>query len=390
VKIVVVGGGIAGTAAAYFLRRHRPILIEARDRLGGVIATHQEGGFLIEGGPDSFITAKPWAEELCRELKLELIPMKQRGAYLLDGGRLRRLPENFMQPGAWLRGGPLSTGGRLRMLLGALESRGGEDDESIGGFVRRVWGEEMVEKFAEPLLAGIYMAPADRLSLESTFPALRLASTFGVRDSEGSPFVSIRGGMERLIEALRAPEVEYRTGTAVGSLDEIDADRIILATPAPVTAKLLGLEDATPYVSSSVVTLGFSGVALPEGTGFVVLRAEGQHLTACSFSSNKFEGRAPPGCALVRCFFHGDGSVDLARAELREILGLEAEPVVTRVFRWPDANPVYEVGHQQRVARIESKLPPRVILTGAGWHGIGLPDCIRDARRAADAAVRDV
>jgi len=207
-----------------------------------------------------------------------------------------------------------------------------------------------------------------------------------VIESEGAPFLSIRGGIERLVEALRVPEVEYRTGTKVASLDSIDAERVILATPAPVTGRLLGLEEATPYVSSSTVSLGYAGVRLPEGTGVVIAPGEGRLIAACSFSSNKFEGRAPEGSALVRCFFHGEGSIELARRELGEILGIDAEPVVARKFHWPDANPVYEVGHLERVARIESRLPPRVLLTGAGWRGIGLPDCVRDAARVAAQA----
>lgn len=373
-KIVVVGGGIAGMAAAWFLRRRRPILMEASDRLGGVIVTERAEGFLIEGGPESIVVAKPWGRRLCEQLGVPLISMKQRGAWLLDGGTLRRLPEGFMDPGAWVRAG----------LVPPPPSSPGPDpagDESIAAFVARRWGPAMVEKFAEPLLAGLYMAPAERLSIRSTFPNLGQP----VPPSTGSPFLTPAAGMQALVEALRVPEVEYRTGTPVSSLESIDADRIILATPAHVTSRLLGLAETVPYVSSSTVSLGFAGVELPAGTGFLAPRGEGRRIAACTYSSNKWAGRAPEGFALARCFFHGEGTIEAAREELAELLGIRAEPVVARLHVWKLANPVYEVGHAERVARIEAALPERVVLTGAAWRGIGIPDCVRDAARAAES-----
>jgi oxygen-dependent protoporphyrinogen oxidase len=156
---------------------------------------------------------------------------------------------------------------------------------------------------------------------------------------------------------------------AVESLDI--ADVVILATPAPVSAKLLGIPNPVPYVTSTVVALGFEGVTLPPGAGFL---SPGRRIAGATFSSNKFEGRAPDGGALVRVFFHGEGSVEIAREELRPFV--TAEPVVTRVFR--HSSPVYEIGHRV------PPTPPNVFLTGAAWRGVGIPDLIADARRTAD------
>lgn len=372
-KIAVVGGGIAGLATAWFLRRHCPVLYEASERLGGVILTEREEGFLVEGGPDSIVVTKPWGRRLCEALNLPIVPMKQRGASLLQAGRLVRLPDGFMNPEAWIRGG----------LVAAPAGEPGPDpegDESIASFVGRRWGPEMVEKFADPLLAGLYMAPAERLSLRATFPNLGRPAAA----PPGPPFVSLRDGIGSLVKALRVREVEYRTAAPVESLGAIDAERIVLATPAHVTARLLGLAESVPYVSSSVAVLGFADTSLPAGTGFVVPRSERRRIVGCTFASNKYEGRAPEGAALVRCFFHGDGSIAEARRELEELLGIKAEPVLARLYRWPLANPVYEVGHLERVRRIEERLPANVLLTGAAWRGIGIPDCVRDAARTAE------
>jgi oxygen-dependent protoporphyrinogen oxidase len=262
----------------------------------------------------------------------------------------------------------------MRMLLDLVLPR--TDDPSLGRFLRRRLGDEFVDKIADPLFGGIYNAPVDRLSLSATMPRLReRRSVLGFFKGAGA-LLAPRDGMGALVDALRVPEVEYRTGVRA-SLDDIDADHIVLAAPP----RSVGVACDIASTSVTTVSLGFAGVTLPPGAGFV---SPGRAITACSWSSQKFEGRAPEGHALVRCFFRGDGTVEQARRELRDILGITAEPVLARRHHWPDAGHIYEVGHERRVAEVESRLPKRVLLTGSAARGVGIPNLIRDARRVAE------
>jgi oxygen-dependent protoporphyrinogen oxidase len=438
-SVAVVGGGISGLATAYRLRdRAHVTLIEAEDRLGGTIVTRRDGGFLIEGGPDSFLVQKPWALELCRELGLEgeLIPTRHRRAFVYSRGRLHPLPEGMFltvptQVVPFALSGLLSLTGKLRMAMDLVLPRGGKGDESIGSFVGRRFGREAVEKIAEPIMAGIFVAPADRLSLRSTFPRLaelereKRSLILALRDLPSSPtgpFRALRGGMATLVDVLRdrLGSVEVRTRSPARSVSrvgsrwrigfdggDVDADDLVLACPAPVGARLLasaapGVAERIgriPYVSTSTVTLGYRSPARrpPEGTGFVIPRRERRRILACTWSSEKFEGRAPEGALLVRCFFGGAGReaeaassdpdlIRVAREELRDLMGVADEPDVAAVFRWPSTNPIYEVGHEARVAEIEAELArlPGLHLVGAGYRGVGIPDCVRDAGRAAE------
>lgn len=310
-KIAVVGGGIAGLAAAYFLRKHRPVLYEASGRLGGVISTERERGFLIEGGPDSFVAGKPAARELCEALGVPLIPTKQRGP-------------SFQAP----REAP-------------------RDGETLAEYGARCGAPDFAD-----LVAGIYMTGPERLGAAECLPL------------GGGGFLAPRDGMQSLVDALAPERVEFR---AVESLDL--ADVVVLAVPA-TAARRLGIDNRVEYVESTVVVLGYERATLPDGTGFI---ARGRRISACTFSSNKFEGRAPAGGALVRVFFRGDGDVATAREELRGIV--DAEPVVARVFR--HRTPVYAVGHRT------PPTPPNVHLIGAAWQGVGISDCIAGAFDAA-------
>lgn len=357
-RVAVVGGGISGLATAYFLRRHRPVLYEARDRLGGVIETERTDGFLIEGGPDALLAA---GSGFCEELGVPMVPMRERTTYVLWEGKLRPVREAVSWPG------------KMRMLLDLVLPR--THDPSLGGFLRRRLGSEFVEKIADPLFGGIYNAPVDRLSLAATMPRLLERRSILRAMTGAGELVAPRDGMGALVEALRVPEVEYRTGTPA-SLDDIDADRIVLAAPP----RSVNVACEIPSTSVTTVSLGFADVTLPPGAGFV---SPGRAIKACSWSSQKFEGRAPEGRTLVRCFFRGDGTVERAREELRDILGITAEPILARRHHWPDAGHIYEVGHERRVAELEARLPKRVMLTGAAARGVGIPNLIRDARRIA-------
>jgi len=461
-RLVVVGGGITGLAAAHHaleLARERRIaleltLVEARERLGGTIATERAGGFLIEAGPDSFLSEKPWALALCRRLGLEdrlaRTDDRYRKVFVWHAGRLHPLPDGWelLAPtrlAPFLSSRLFSWPGTLRMAFDLVLPRGIADDESLGAFVRRRLGREALERVAQPLVAGIYTADPDDLSLTATMPrfaelekqersiilglrrARRRALETGVSGARWSLFVTLKEGMEDLVAALatrlqpgtvllkqRVAGVErrgdrWRVATAEGA--DLDADRVIVATESHAAARMLRYVDPTlatllaeiPYASSATVTLGYrrADVAHPlDGFGFVVPHAEKRALLACTFSSVKYAGRAPEGDVLLRAFVGGalnEAVLELddaplvmrARAELREALGITAAPALARVFRWPKAMPQYHVGHLARVETIERRAGalPGLDLAGGAYRGVGIADCVRSGEAAAERAL---
>ena len=464
-KLVVVGGGIAGLSAAHRateVARERGIaldltLIEARPRLGGAIGSELVDGFLVEAGPDSFLSEKPWALDLCRRLGLEdrLVRTDDRfrKVFVWHGGRLHPLPDGFqlLAPTALL---PFATSplfslpGKLRMALDLVLPRGTGDDESLGAFVRRRLGAEALERVAQPLVAGIYTADPDDLSLMATMPrfvelerrerslilglrrALRRAPLPGTSGARWSLFVSFAGGMQELVttlssrlpaeavvlaqrvSALQRMGGRWRVSTTGGRL--VEADRVIVATEAHATARLVRhldpalatLLEEIPYASAATVSLGYRRPDVPhalDGFGFVVPRTEGKALLAATFSSVKYPGRAPEGHVLIRGFLGGmlnagvlagedDALVARVRDELRLALGVSAPPVLARLHRWPASMPQYHVGHLARVEAIEHAVAglPGLGVAGSGYRGVGIADCVRSGEAAAEAAWREV
>ena len=413
-RVVIVGGGITGLAAAYELHQGgASVTVVEKDRLGGVIRTERHGDLLIEGGPDSFIVQKPAAKELCEELGLgdRLIPTRSRKVHVWSQGRLHEMPEGLFltvptKIGPFLKSDLISIWGKMRMGMDLVLPRGPlVEDESIGSFVRRRLGREALEKLAEPIMAGIYVASADELSLRSTFPrfadlerehrslirALRKIPPSG----NLSPFLTLRGGLSELVEKLVAamPGVRFVTGEAsriqagfvkIGD-DLLETDHVILAIAAPAAKKLWPDVPEVRYVTTSTISLCYPKFGDFQGTGFVIPRGENRKILACTWTTNKFEGRSPDDRFLVRCFVKGeqDNPEALARQEMKEMLGAPAEPLFSRSFTWKDRNPVYEVGHEKKIASAEAKLPPWLHLAGSGFHGAGLPDCIKDGRTVA-------
>lgn len=417
-QVVIVGGGIAGLSCAYeFHKAGCAVTIVERERLGGVIRTEKVGDFLVEGGPDSFLTtSKPWAKELCEELGLteRMLHAGSKKVHVLSGGRLHELPEGVFLtvPTRWwpfLTSGLFSFGGKFRMWLDLFLPRGPEvEDESLGSFIRRRLGREALDKLAEPLMAGIYVASADELSLRSTFPRFAdlerdhrsLIKGLKKTASPGahvSPFMTLRGGMEELVDALVAKMtgVRFVTGKEVVKLEPtwkvhledgvLDADKVILAIPAHAAAKLWPGLPPVKYTSTTTVSLAYKKFRELDGTGFVIPRAENRKILACTWTSSKFRSRAPEDHLLVRCFVLGTGADAAAAAheEMKAILGATEEPVLSKAYAWPDRNPVYEVGHERRMKEFEATLPAGLHLCGSGFHGTGLPDCIKDGRSLA-------
>ena len=442
IDAVVIGGGIAGLAAAYELRQRGVDLqlLEAAPRLGGVIVTERVDGWVIDGGPDALLAHKPAAVDLCRELGLgdrlvsTLLP---RTAYVLRDGRLCPLAEGsflgFPVSLTALAASPLfSWHGKLRMACEIGIPRGGGDDESIAAFVRRRFGEEAVEYLAEPLLAGIHAGDAEHLSLAALFPQLRDAErrtgsvlrslrALRVRPSPRGAFVSLPGGIGELVEAVAAA-VEPATVslstrvtaihrgevfTIETELGTLTSRAIILGVPAWAASTLLRrldralaqLCDAIPYASTATVALGYRRDQIHDplsGSGFVVPRVEGHPLLAATWVTSKWPGRAPDGCALLRGFLGGGrdpGRLDqsdeelimLARDSIAELLDIDGDPLFARLFRFSRQSPQYEIGHLRRVGEIEKRVAsiPGLFLTGSGFRAIGIPDCITDGRTTA-------
>lgn len=462
-RIAIVGGGIAGIAAAHRLveisrERGQGLdlqLLEAGSRLGGSISSERTDGFVIESGPDSFISEKPAALRLCERIGLasRLIGTREadRRTFIVHDGRLHPLPDGFLLLAPTRFAPLLSTDlftwrGKLRMGLDLLLPRGRErDDESLGSFVTRRLGREALERVAQPLVGGIYTADPDTLSLAATMPRFlemerkhrsvilamwrqqkqAAAAAHTGSGARWSLFVSFDEGMQTLVDHLarRLPEGVVRLRTSVAAIDRdagawrlemtggarFAADAVILATPAHRAAGLVArLDDALaralgeiPYASSATVSLAFRESSLPrplEGFGFVVPVVEARGIIACTYSSRKYQGRAPEGHVLLRAFVGGalqgqrfaedDASmVANVRRELADLLGIRDEPLLVRVHRHPLAMPQYQVGHLDRIARIETRAAalPGLYLCGNAYRGVGLPDCIRSGEEAADA-----
>ncbi|HET7696231.1 MAG TPA: protoporphyrinogen oxidase [Vicinamibacterales bacterium] len=430
--VVIVGAGIAGLSAAYELtRRGRGVrVLEASRRAGGLIHTEHTGGFTIEAGPDSILNAKPAALTLIRELGIASALQTVRPgarAFVLKGTVLHALPQPSLlgiplTAEALARYDLLSPAGRERIAIEpTIPPRRGDDDEAVGAFFRRRFGDEAVDLIAQPLLGGIHAGDIEQLSMRSLFPSLvarerehgRVTIPAAPRGGDAG-FSSLRGGMSTLVDALvrSLPPGTIEFNASVRSLADIDAGCTILALPAHAAAPLIAPLDAdaaalaatVPYVSTASVALAWPRASVPhplDGTGFVVSRRySAVRITACTWVSSKWEDRAPDGTALLRAFVGGahdpavaelpdDDLIAIVRRDLRDVMGITAAPSLARAYRWPRAGAQHVVGHLDRVAEIERRLAPhRVFVAGSGFRAVGIPDCVADGRRVA-AAVTD-
>ena len=444
---IIIGGGISGLATAHYLQKAGIdcTVLEAATRCGGKIVSERSGEFLVEGGPDSVLTQKPWANDLCREIGLEdqLQPTRPEFARILflHKGELVPLPEGMMlmiptDKAKFLLTRLISPQGKLRMLQEAfIRRRKSTEDESLASFIKRRFGQECLDTIAGPLLGSIYMTPPERLSMRCAFPRFIAAeqkhgslikSMLSAPKPKGktSMFTTLRDGMQVLTDTLAERLANcIETGVTVTGLERTAsgyivragdrqwaADRVVVTCPALPAADLsatiapdIAAElRSVSHVSTATVSLGYgSGVLdasqIPNGTGFIVPDAEQRQIMACTWASNKFEHRAPEGGAVVRAFMGGpsnselvtsssdDELVAIVRGELKSIIGIDAVPALIRVSRWEAAHPQYELGHLERIERIEAAAANLGSLHFCGWpyRGNGIPDCVRCAKELA-------
>jgi protoporphyrinogen/coproporphyrinogen III oxidase len=439
--VVIVGGGISGLSAAYDLARAgiTHTLFEKMPRLGGVIETRTEDGCLLECGPDSFISSKPEALALIKELGLEgeVIGSNdhQRTTHILKHGKLVPLPEGVMmivptKVMPMVKSNLLGWGTKFRMGFELLRQPKKYPDRSVAEFVVDHFGRETLDYLAEPLLSGVYGGDPRELSVNSVLPRfVDMEATKGSLgravmgakrppSQGGSLFRTLASGLGTMIEALgtyanvkhAGVDALERQGAGFrvrASGDWMDATNVIIATPAPQAVPLLeGIDPelakmlgTIPYSSSALVSLAFDEAKFDgqrAGFGFLVPKCERDRMAACTFVATKFPHRAPNDRILLRCFFGGTGDeailkesdesmVTIAREELRRILGLTAAPLFTRVSRWPKSMAQYTVGHGARMKEIKARAAaiPGLQLAGNAYDGIGLPDCVRTGRQAA-------
>jgi protoporphyrinogen/coproporphyrinogen III oxidase len=424
-RIAIIGGGISGLSAAYTIDEKRrsgsPVqymLFESSPRLGGVLVTDRVDGCIVEAGPDSFLTEKPWAADLCAKIGLgdQLIGSNdsERKTYIVTRGKLVEMPDGlmFMVPTKIMptvRSPLFSLGTKIRMAAEWFRPpRKASEDETVAEMVKRHYGPEMVDLLADPLLCGIYGGEASQLSVRAVLP--RFADMESKHGSLGRAmlkarkrtavtpnvparplFTSLKNGMRQMVDALVArldakalnasapvlSVIRQDNGWTVCAGYKTDHfDAVIIATATHAAAALLETADENlardlseiQYSSSVTVTLGYDETvrrALPAGFGFLVPRTAGHRMLAATFVHNKFPHRAPENRAIIRCFLGGardeqilqsseEEILQIVRRELREIINLNAEPLFARVYKWKSAMAQYSVGHLERVQRIES------------------------------------
>jgi protoporphyrinogen/coproporphyrinogen III oxidase len=455
--VIIVGGGISGLSAAYYLSQAGipATLIERRNRLGGVIRTERIEGCTLEAGPDSYLAVKPAATELIREVGLgdDIIGSNdhQRVTFVVRHGRLTPLPDGLMMM-VPTKIAPLITtrllgwGTKFRMGLEYLRRPGAAPaaDRSVSEFITDHYGVEALDYLAEPLLSGVYGGDPGKLSalsvltrfveLETKYGSLTrgvltsraLAARNrkpGAQQGGGDAlFRTLKSGFGTLIDRLRtltAPHltVLHETAEAIQPIatggyrvrvggETIEARDVVLACPGYQAAALLGEIDTelarvlnqVEYSSSLTLSLGYRRAdlgALP-GFGFLVPIKERKRLVAMTVVQNKFSHRVAAGKAVLRCFFGGasdeavlaesdEAIIGAAREELRTLAGVTAEPVFHTIARWPRSMAQYTVGHSARLKQIDAALArlPGLHLAGNAYSGIGIPDCVRTGRDAA-------
>ncbi|HJP18462.1 MAG TPA: protoporphyrinogen oxidase [Nitrospinota bacterium] len=463
-KIAVIGGGIAGLSAAYSLEKEAADngvsieidLIEKQSRMGGNILTEQVDDFIVEGGPDCVFSEKPASLKLCEKLGLQEELLKTReekkGTYVYWNNKLHDLPEGviLMIPTMImpiLLSSLISFPGKMRMALEPfIPKRTNPAEESLSDFVTRRLGKELLNKIAEPLVAGIHAGNPETMSINASFPRFvdleqkygslirgmlsrrkEMLSMMKGRTAKYTMFMTLKKGLQELTDNIQSTlrntnkltdnqvvtvikkNSGYEVSLKAGGIKFYDS--VIMATPSYITATLLRELDSRladklieiPYASTATVSLAYSASDLNHinnGFGFIVPGISNRKIMAATYTSNKFLYRAPDGSMLLRCFVGGPKNEDLVflddremeqmiRNELKEIAGIESKPIFTKIYRWEKAMPQYVIGHIDRIKKIEELTAkhPGLYLTGSAFNGIGISDCISTSSKAAEEAI---
>jgi len=463
-KVAIIGAGIAGLSAAYSLEKKAKAgnpdlhidLMERRDRTGGTIVSEKVKDFVIEGGPDCVFSEKPAALGLCEELGLEGQLLKtnedRKGVFVYWNEKLYDLPEGVMlmvptmiKP--MLLSPLITLSGKLRIGLELfIPQKESLEEETLAQFVTRRFGKELLDKIAEPLVAGIHAGDPETMSIKSSFPRFvaleenyrslikgmlirkkEMAAYMKAKKPKYTMFMTLKDGLQVLPNTIRASlkATAFKLHSEVASLAKNEKgfevvsesgpsgpyDAVIIATPSYDASKIvkemspsLSTElNGIPYVSTATVSLAYSQSSIHRplnGFGFIVPRISNRRIMAATFTSTKFNHRAPDDDCLIRVFVGGAANEDLVyqndaeiiemvREELKDIMGIVADPLFARVFRWKRAMPQYIVGHMERLKRIEQATAhlPGLYLTGSAYKGIGISDCIVKSDEVAEKVV---
>lgn len=462
--VAIIGGGISGLSSAFYLQKEAResgkkvniILLEQGDRLGGKINTLIKEGFVIEKGPDSFLSRKRAIIDLAEEVGFadEIVSINPQAAktYIVSEGRLHTIPKGLVlgiptDIIAFLQSSLVSANGKWEALKDIFMPASPKlEDESLGLFLERRIGRELVAKIAEPLLAGIYAGDLRKLSLQATFPyfsdyeqqfgSLILGSRQSRRmQAEANKgqlpptFMTFKRGLSSLVSAVinQLNDVDIRLNSAVEKLEkkdsgytlsmqdgtQLDVTSVIVTTPAFHAKKLLSpyvdiqaLEQIR-YVSVANVVLAFNKDELGidfDGSGFLVPHAENMHITACTWTSKKWLHTAPDDKVLMRCYVgHSEDQqsillddsalVEAVKKDIRKLLPIKAEPIFTEVTRLNQSMPQYPVGHVHATKQLKQQMEQHlsgVFITGAAFDGVGLPDCIRQGKAIANEALKHI
>jgi oxygen-dependent protoporphyrinogen oxidase len=465
-RVAVVGGGVSGLAAAHRIHQLLPdaevLVLEASGRLGGSLHTVEVGGVLVDVGAEAMLNRRPEAVGLAREVGLagDIVHPATTAANLWNRGRLVPMPRTMMGVPLDLRtlDGIISPKGLARAALDNVlpATELGERDISVGDLVEERLGKEIVDRLVEPLLGGVYAGHAREISARAAVPqmvallerdrslvraaaAATAPATAAGSDASADPvFAGLRGGMGRLPGVLaEASGATVRTRATVRDLarrpgggwnlvvgstrdpEVVQADAVVLATPARATARLLS--DVAPtaalalarieHASMAIVTLAFPARAFPEvaGSGFLVPPVEGRAVKASTFSFAKWDWVREAGAAageellVMRCSLgrhreeqtlqaSDEELVEIALRDLAEAIGLSVRPVDAHVQRWGGALPQYAVGHLDRIASVRRDVAELAGLAvcGSAYDGVGIPACVASARLAADKIVHDL
>ncbi|WP_271399784.1 protoporphyrinogen oxidase [Salinicoccus roseus] len=451
-KVAIIGAGITGLSAAHYMSKQEDVevdLFEQSDRAGGKIRTHQQDGYTIELGPESYLARKKILTELAEEIGLgdDLVRNQTGTSYIYVNKKLSPLPKGAVlgmptELVPFLTTDLISARAKLRAGLDFVKKPiKVHTDISVGEFFRSRLGDEVLENIVEPLLSGIYSTNIDELSLLSTFPNFKdmeeehgslIKGVYHQKNSapktapgkKQGQFLQFRNGLQsfidRLLEVIRENGVSVNFNHDVTAIDEEDGkytltvngethtyDNVIITTPHFQYKRWfedMPLEYFKHMKATSVATvvMAFDDHQVKneiDGTGFVVSRKMDTSITACTWTNKKWAHAAPDGKTLLRAYVGRPGDyiveekddeeiVRLARKDLDQIMTINGEPEFTIVTKLKHSMPQYKVGHKEMIRGIHEYMAehyPGVVLTGASHSGVGLPDCVRQAKEAVES-----